>query len=157
MAKNAVTDEDKGWRRAKASLSRVARGKYVVVGVRGARGAEVPEGADLTLAQIAAVNEFGSADGHVPERSFLRSTIDRNKGRYADAMTDMVTRITEGSDIDHELGLLGVRVAADVVRTINAGVAPPNAPSTIRRKKSDHTLINHGRLRQSIDSEVRET
>src|SRR4051812_36975227 len=45
----------------------------------GAKVAPPPSEGGMTNAEIALVNEFGSQDGRVPERSFIRSTFDRNR------------------------------------------------------------------------------
>ena len=123
----------------------------VVVGVRGHRGQE--------LIRYAAVNEFGSADGHIPERSYLRSTVDRNGAKYAQLLTEAVEHAVDLSpNAQYEkLAQLGAIAAGDVQLTITELRSPPNAPSTIRAKGSDNPLIDTGRLRQSIDYEVRTT
>ena len=66
-----VTDTGPGFGSLSEVLSRVAI--EVQVGI----GAE--SGSDLAM--IAAVNEFGSDDGHTPERSYLRSTFDEHRER----------------------------------------------------------------------------
>lgn len=153
----SVKDTDRGYKKAIRSLRKAAGKRHVVVGIRSEKGSATAEGDSLNLAGIAAVNEFGSKDGHVPERSFLRSTFDAGKDRYAGVIEEALGRVTDGtSDIEKELGLLGLRVTADVQRTIAAGVPPPNAPSTIRRKRgSSGQLRDTGRLTQSLDHEVR--
>lgn len=158
-----MIDKDKGYRKALRQLRAMSGKKVVVVGIRGEKGSARAEGDNLTLVEIAAVNEFGTYDGHIPERSFLRSTFDKNKSNYERLIVQAVEKVAKGighdgqpTDLDKELESLGVKAARDVVETINAGVPPPNAPSTSRRKRgSEGTLRNTGRLRHSIDSEVR--
>lgn len=120
----------------------------VFVGIRAEAGAE--------LVTIAAVNEFGSADGHVPERSFLRSTVDENHKKYGDLLQTAVERgIDKGTTaLRRELGRVGAVAAGDVQRKIRDLKDPPNAPSTIAAKGSDNPLVDTGRLRQSIDWKV---
>lgn len=152
-----MTDTDRGYKKAIRSLRKAAGKRHVVVGIRSEKGGATAPGDSLNLAGIAAVNEFGSEDGHVPERSFLRSTFDAGKDRYAGVIDQALGRVADGtSDIEKELGLLGLGVAADVQRTITSDLPPPNAASTIRRKRgSTGTLRDSGRLHASIDSEVR--
>lgn len=127
-----------------------------MVGVRGEKGAQREEGQVLTLVEVAAVNEYGSEDGRVPERSFLRSTFDAKKTKIGQQLAAGLDKIILGrGTTDDLLGRVGLKLAADSVETINAGVPPPNAPATVARKGSTHTLIDTGRLRQSIDHEVR--
>lgn len=151
-----VTDRDLGY--AKLVAQWLALGtRQVLVGIRAKDGVKVAQGDSLNLAGIAAVNEFGSEDGHVPERSFLRSTMDENVGKYAGMIQRAVLRhLTGQQSIDNSLGLLGATAVADVQAKIVAIDTPPNAPSTIARKfGEDNPLIDEGRLRQSIDFEVR--
>ena len=147
-------------------------GLSVVVGIRQDKGSVRDEDGGITVAGYAAVNEFGSEDGRVPERSFLRSTIDDNRDRYLagmeDAMIAGVDAATAGRDgtatIEEELGLLGEEAAGDVQATIRDLRDPPNSPRTLHPseggtnpngKKSSNPLIDSGRMRASIDSEVR--
>lgn len=145
-----VTDRDFGYRKIMRNLRKLGRANPAVfVGVRSAAGAE--------LVLIAAVNEFGSADGHVPERSFLRSTIDENREKYLALLTKATGKaIDKGkSAMRTELGKVGALVASEVQKKIRDLKDPPNAPSTIAKKGSSNPLIDRGRLRQSIDFEVR--
>ena len=151
-----VTDTDKGYAAFLAEFRKLAKGRHVVAGIRGEKGGETEEGADLTLVQIAAVNEFGTEDGHIPSRPAFRGTFDKNRGKYETMLVAGVRRILDGKgDLDTELGRLGLRVAGDIQAAIAEGVPPPNAPSTIARKGSEKPLIASGRTRGSIDHEVR--
>lgn len=172
MATPRVKDTDKGYKALKKLLDEAGK-VYVVVGVRGEKGAQrydkAPgETADpLSLVEVAAVHEFGSEDGHVPERSFLRSTFDTNRAKYERELKAGIARCVTGvtfgtgetalATLDFELDRLGVRVAGDVTLLIKSGdgIQPKNADATIARKGSSHTLIDTGRLSTSIDSEVR--
>ena len=138
-------------------------GLSVVVGIRQEKGSVVDEDGGITVAGYAAVNEFGSEDGRVPERSFLRSTIDERRDEY---LKGLERAVLEGVDaaaaegdgtaaVTRALGRLGMAAAGDVQATIRDLRDPPNAPYTIARKKSSNPLIDTGRMRQSIDSEVR--
>ena len=153
---SSVTDRDTGYAAALGSLRAIAKGAHVVVGVRGQKGGQREAGQALTLVEVAAVNEYGSEDGHVPERSFLRSTFDAQKTEIGRTLAAGLDKIILGrGTTDDLLGRVGLKLAVDVVETITAGVPPPNASATIARKGSTHPLIDEGRLRQSIDHEVR--
>jgi len=156
-----VTDRDLGYNRFVRSMAqlRAATGADdagVYVGVRADAGNE-PDGTPLV--QIAAVQEFGSRDGRIPERSYLRSTIDAKQRSYLDALAKAIDRAAMApfalTTLRRDLDRLGVRAVADVQITITKLRTPPNAPSTIERKGSSNSLIDTGRLRQSIDHEVR--
>lgn len=57
--------------------------------------------------------------------------------------------------MDTELELLGLRAVGDVQSRIADGIEPAISKATAARKGSTKPLIDTGRLRQSIDSEVR--
>lgn len=47
-----------------------------------------------------------------------------------------------------------LKIEKAVVDEINSGVPPPNAPSTIKAKKSSKTLIDSGKMRQHVDHKI---
>lgn len=141
-----VRDIDRGWNRIKRE---VQKSGGVKVGVMGDVGTS-DEGADMLL--IAAVNEFGSADGRVPERSYIRAGFDKNRSKLRNTAAALWGRVLDG-DMDQRqaLGLLGETHQDQVQKFLTALSAPPNAASTIARKRgSANPLIDTGRLRSSI-------
>ena len=94
----------------------------------------------------------------IPERSFLRKTADVNRVKIRDAGVRLVTKAAQnledgtlGPDgIDQMLGKWGAFTEGLVKRTVQKGVPPPNAPATIRAKRSAKPLIDTGQLVQSI-------
>jgi len=137
-----VEDRDHGYKQLLGLLSKQPQ-VGVLVGIRG------QQGQDLLL--YATVNEFGSEDGRIPERSFLRATVDENRVKYAKILEVAALRLLDGESPDRAFGIVGMTVVADVQRRIRDRISPANAPSTIRQKGSDVPLIDTGRLRQSID------
>ena len=141
-----VQDIDRGWNRIKRE---VQKSGGVKVGVMGDAGTS-DEGTDMLL--IAAVNEFGSADGRVPERSYIRAGFDKNRSKLRNTAAALWGRVLDG-DMDQRqaLGLLGETHQDQVQKFLTALSAPPNAASTIARKRgSANPLIDTGRLRSSI-------
>ncbi|MDF7681191.1 hypothetical protein PT300_11600 [Enterobacteriaceae bacterium ESL0689] len=51
---------------------------------------------------------------------------------------------------------MGEKLAGEVKRKIQSGIAPPLDPKTIARKGSSRPLIDTGNLLQSITYEVRD-
>lgn len=124
------------------------RGAAIWVGIRSAKD---PDG---EIVQRAVSNEFGELSRRIPERSFMRSTFDA-KIRVYSRRIGQALRKASPSETIQELDLVGVLGAGDVVRTIDAGVLPPNAPSTIAAKGSSATLRGKtGQMRQSIGSQL---
>lgn len=132
----SLTDRDTGWEKFFANARAIGNGAHVKVGVLDeGLGAEQEEGSNLTVAEIAAIQEFGTQDGRIPERSFIRSTFDEQRSSLLNLSREFVGQIYDGRmGVEQALGLLGARLAADMKAKITGGLSPPNAPSTMLRK-----------------------
>lgn len=155
MAHGELKDIDRGWRAAVADIA-AAAGKpnaNVTVGWPASAGQHVR--ANMSVAQLAAIHEFGTA--RIPKRSMLAATFEQNADRYALALRQIAVGIAFGKvDLRRGLSLFGAMVKGDVMKRIAQGIPPPNAPSTIARKGSSTPLIHTGQLRTSLDFEVRD-
>ena len=145
-------------RRAKAAQRRskgvdvgffkTARYSPVRQGVRGGQ-ARVPH----FVATVAAWNEFGVPSRGIPERPFLRNAVDG-------ADRELVPILKAGIDpktmelTDQVAGLLGEVMKARAQRSIVQLREPPNAPATIRRKRSSNPLVDEGVLHGSVSYAV---
>lgn len=156
----SIVDRDKGYRGFRDIMDDVQQ-PGVYVGILQDKGQEYDEEGGITLAGYAAVNEFGSDDGRVPERSFLRSTVEERRGEYGADMQAAVhamlnTMFMHGVGtgkrvLERRLGLLGNKVAGHVKEKIRDLREPPNAPITLALKyPGDNPLIHTGRMRKSI-------
>lgn len=140
MARNQVIDKDLGWKELLARVAELAGDAYTKVGLLGgddAGGLHEP-GSPLTTTEIGIVNEFGTADGRVPERSFLRACFDLKREELAAMAAKLLTGVIDGKlSVDKALNVLGAWFAAEVKKFITEGpeVPPPNAESTRRRKE----------------------
>lgn len=103
------------------------------------------------IAVIGAVHEFGSADGRIPERSFLRVPLRQNAETFQAIWRAQVPKVVDGDMTMHQvMSQLGARAVAVSQEAISEGIAPGNAESTVKRKGSSKPLIDTGALRQSI-------
>ena len=103
------------------------------------------------IAVIGAVHEFGSADGHIPERSFLRVPIRANSKEFAQIFKELMPQVMGGQiTMFQMLEQVGAKAAATSQEAISDGIAPSNAQSTIDRKGSSTPLVDSGSLRQNI-------
>lgn len=133
------------------------QGLQVLVGVpKGAGSYHAEDGKPaLTIATIAAVNEFGSANGRIPARPFLRTAIEEGTPKFVRLaeldMPDIVTGKHPISRLLHRMGNIAVGMVQQKITDIKS---PPNAASTIAKKGSDNPLIDTGALRQSINYEI---
>jgi phage gpG-like protein len=122
------------------------------------RGAEVQVGVmgDEDLVKIATINEFGSNDGHVPARPFLRVAIDANRETIDNEVLKQTRLVAYNRrTIPQALAEVGVVIKGKIVNQINSNMGPANAPSTVAKKGSSRTLVDTGELRDSISFQVR--
>lgn len=113
-----------------------------------------PDGTNLIM--VGAVNEFGTADGRIPERSFLRSTVINKRQVFRQFWrSDKARELLVGQeDARILLDFLGQLAQAEVQKAIVEISEPPNAQATIGHKGSSNPLVDTGLLRQSIRYEV---
>ena len=152
---------------------RIEAGKHVVrVGVPS--GTTETDGTPVAL--IAAVHEFGSPERGIPERPFLRTAIQANKGKYVQLnRKNLVAVLNKTMTVEQALGQLGEIAKGDVQANISNGKFQPLAESTIKARQGkrskgysqkinkkaaasggpvDKPLIDTGQLRQSIAWEI---
>lgn len=91
----------------------------------------------------------------IPERSFMRSSFDKNVRKYQrGALREIKRAIIGKQSPEKAIGRLGEIVRADIIRGINRGISPPLKPATIRRKRSSKPLVDTGQLKQALRVEV---
>jgi hypothetical protein len=130
---------------------------YVRVGVLEEKGSVARGDGGMTLVEIAATHEFGSSDGRIPERSFIRSTFLIRRVNALRTFQEKLARaiVTKGLDPIKALNMLGAWGAAEVKNTITEiDIPPPLADSTVQRKGSSKPLVDTGLLKNSISYEV---
>lgn len=120
----ATKDTDKGFRRIRRELLKVPRLRVEV----GWQADKIHPNSTLSVVQIAAVHEFGSRDGRIPQRSTLGATADRNRTVYKEIMAGAFGRIVDGSTVRKELAAFGRIARDDVKQAINEASAPPMEP-----------------------------
>jgi hypothetical protein len=140
-----ITVKDHGLKDLKRSLRGLDRA-IVEVGIHGEAGS------DEVLK--AAANELGTDT--IPERSFLRSTLNENRARYVAALGRLARKVATGeTTMGAGLRLFGEVIQRDVVRKIDAITDPPLAESTVEAKGSDKPLIDTGTMRRNVRYVVR--
>lgn len=113
-----------------------------------------PDGTSVIL--VGLVNEFGSSDGRVPERSFLRSGVNKNKQDFINFWRKKFAKAILKGEMKPEvaLKLLGELVQTKIQQEIVELKSPINAAITIALKGSSNPLIDTGHMRQSIRWEL---
>lgn len=161
-----IIDRDRGMKRIRATLRRIElQRKVVVVGfLEDGKGGEQHEADGLTVAQIAAIHEYGAtvttASGAtivIPARSMLRATFDEQREANVKKLRTLADAVLMGRiPLERALNVFGVDMVGQVVTRINVGIPPPNAESTIRRKGSDKPLVDSGQMKQSVQHAVKD-
>lgn len=156
--RSAVVDIDLGWKDIQERF-RLADKSFTNVGVIGpeAEGFHGDSAEGLNLAELAAIHEFGSMDGTIPERSFIRDGIDANIDRL-NALKERVAKAVferRGMDIRTGLGLIGAEAVRLIRNRMREGIPPPLAGSTLRRRQAlgdenPRPLIDTGQLINAI-------
>jgi hypothetical protein len=141
------------------------KGSYVAIGIHEGAG-EYPDGPSVV--EVGFWNEFGTET--IPERSFIRSTIDGHEGEINSWRTQLVGQIIDGKiTTEKALETLGFRIRELIRNTIKSDVPPPygtgkggaDANEIARRQEAKRakgiapvTLIESGLLLRSIEYKV---
>jgi hypothetical protein len=130
-----VEDIDHGWEELSTNLL-AADGWATEVGIIGAKAEEQHVGSEFSNADIGLVHEFGSADGRIPERSFIRSAIDDHEEELVGMLKKVDDAIAEKKPVNFRraMSIIGEAAASFVRGMIRGGIPPPNAEATLERK-----------------------
>lgn len=108
---------------------------------------DYPDGTSVIM--VGTVHEFGSPARNIPQRSYLRSTVESNKRSYKDMFKKLSIRIIKGQITKKEaLGLVGLQVRTDVRQKITDIKEPA------LKSREGNPLVDTGHLRRSITYEV---
>lgn len=142
----SVVDKDLGWKEILKAAAQLSVGAYVKVGIlsddeRGGLHKTDPvtgQAQDLTVAEIAVVNEFGTEDGLVPARPAHRMTFDQQRETIVRTAAKLLGRVVfdRTLSVDDALNILGLQHATAIKNfiTTQSGELLANAPSTARAK-----------------------
>ncbi len=115
-------------------------------------GITYPDGTPVL--SVAFYNEFGTET--IPARPFLKIGGRKASNKLKPALRKIVPLVNEGKDLRKELGKIGLVAVSVVQKEITELDSPPNAQSTIDKKKSSNPLIDSGLMRSSVTFQVRE-
>jgi hypothetical protein len=147
-----ITDTDHG---AKALIDAVKSVTGATIETGLFEGEQHPD-TEKTVAEIGGIHEFGSRDGKIRERSWLRRAA-REYGDAWDARMDKVRdAVVGGGKLFPNLIAFGERVASDVRATIDEVMEPLKAESTLRHEgpRFTHPLIWQGIMRACVRSRI---
>jgi len=111
------------------------------------------EDSDLSVAEVGFYNEFGTST--IPERSFIRSTINGKSKEIKKVAAAQYKLVLNGKTTNEKgLGILGAFTAGLIQQTFTSNDWPDNTQATINAKGSSRPLVDTGQLRQSISWKV---
>lgn len=150
--------------------------KYRVrVGILGSKATEVHSESDKTNVFIGMIHEFGSIDGRIPERSFLRMPVQKKLKDIKEELKknkDKIIELVKNQEFEtifSNIGIIIERIIQEAFESSGFGEWKENAyitihggwmrsktgkPIHIKGKGSDKPLIDTGQLRRSITSKV---
>ena len=127
------------------------------VGILG-DNAQRTDGGPLNNATLGVIQMFGSITKNIPPRDFLYMPVQSHARDVTRAMSaGSVKSAIVAGDFKKVYALLGAKALEFVLmgfETSGFGQWAPNAPSTIRQKKSDRPLIDTSQLRRAQTSDV---
>lgn len=136
----------------KRLISATVNGKRYVVRVGFTGGALHESG--LTNAHLAAILEFGYAEGNIEARPAFGPSWDANIDKYRAMCRKIAEGILAGKVTPEQgLGLLGAQMVADLRDYIVGGpsIAPENAPS-VKARKQRKSLNSKWGIRTWVDT-----
>jgi phage gpG-like protein len=149
-----ITDTDRGAREMVARIKALSASKASVrVGILSDAPKKEREGATgkLSLLEVAAVHEFGAPAAGIPQRSFIRATIDERADDIARLERALLAKVVSGEiALKSALDAVGAKVAGWIQQRIAAGIEPALSPATVAKKKSSTPLVDTGQLRRAV-------
>ena len=110
----------------------------------------------ITLAEVAMFQEFGVVN--CPERSFIRSTFDKNIGRWTEEFERILYgAVMNGRSFEGVLHVIAETIMSDIKATIiRISTSEKNSAATIAAKGFSSPLIATRELLRSVNYEVSE-
>ncbi len=105
------------------------------------------------VCDVAAWNELGTVN--MPSRPFLRKSVDENVDKINSFLQAKKDDLVNGVSVEQVLKELGIFQKDLIQEKITEGGFAPNAESTIRKKGSSKPLVDTGRMRQSVNYEIK--
>lgn len=110
---------------------------------------------DITLGEVAATHEFGCPARNIPERSFLRGTIEKQNGEIKSEISNEINSFLRSGAKSIDVATnISKNVLNRVQERILDGIDPKLSSQTIERKGHDLALVDTEQLFDAIKGEV---
>jgi len=115
-------------------------------------GGPIDPESEISVAEKAIFNEYGSNNGRVPPRPFMRQTVGLTRETLKALKAGLISRIyKKTTDARGAMEIIGEWYSGQIKYTITtAGAFIPNAQSTADRKGSSKPLIDTKQMMNSI-------
>lgn len=111
------------------------------------------KGGKLSLVEVAFLHEFGAPAARIPQRSFIRATVDKHAAEIRELQTSLAVRVLKGTmSVEQAAELLGAKLAAWCQNAISDGI-PPGLKRP-RPQGGTKPLVDTGQLKSSITWQV---
>jgi len=100
----------------------------------------------ISVAEVAMANEFGGKNR--PPRPFMRYTCEKRSKKWRKIIQDLLPQYAD--NIKGLFEKLGDVCAEDLEDVIRIWTAPPNAPSTVKKKGFNDPLVDSGQMMNSV-------
>lgn len=105
---------------------------------------------------VAVYNHNGTSRG-IPPRPFITMAMFKGRPKLREKLRNEAKKIVNGQQsVEKALPVIGLLGEGMIKKQIRSNMPPPNKASTLRRKKSTKTLIDTGRMMQSVTWEIGE-
>ncbi len=155
MAKSKVIirDTDRGYKALTKRVFGFKRPEWRV-GLLAGTDADKPEqGGPATVLEVGIYNEFGT--DRIPPRSFIRAWFDEDADEIKRKIRVLTQRVVDGkASKDDVYPQLAKWCVERIKKRIDAGIAPPNAASTIKRKGDDVPLTETFQMYDAITYQI---
>ena len=149
----SVVWEDRGWESIVQHVRHLGE-LTLEAGIVGADADEPTADGRLTYGELGALLEFGTQDGHIPARHWLRGAL-RQQSFLVTWLAQAARQVINGVPPEIALELVGSRLVNTIRDNISDGLEPGNAAATIAKKGFDYPLVDTGELVRHISSLVR--
>lgn len=109
-----------------------------------------------SVAQVAAIHEYGAPAANIPARPMLGPIADQHRSEYQRIAAENIQRfvIDREDEVEAALEAFGIKVEGDVKKHITDGNFAPLKQATIDRKGSSKPLIDSATMRDTVSHKV---
>lgn len=124
----------------------------VAVGIVGEAAQRPSSDGRMTMGDVATINEYGTRDGHIPPRHFVRSALHTP---LAMSLAAGVARAAiTSSNVAMAYDRAGRQLAEKMKQNVERGDFITNAPETVKKKGFNHPLVDNRGLVDAIGHEL---